>query len=188
MEVDDGRSRRTRRSARKGKKGKPSRWMPTRLQQLYLEAFEEWLRLGKPHVQKEIAASVGLHECRISRWNRDPNFRSAVALLIKAILPVMVYQAHRGMLRLAERGNVAAYVAVMDRLERHGLLQIVERGTSMTQSGPQAAGADVGGYHVHIHGIPERRPMSELPPPMTLPAASTTNGPGDLTNGGSNAR
>ena len=141
------------------------------------------MRLGKPHVQKEIAASVGLHECRISRWNRDPNFRSAVALLIKAILPVMVYQAHRGMLRLAEQGNVAAYVAVMDRLERHGVLQIVELG--VTQSEAPATGADVGAVIIQNIGIPERRPMSELPPPLTLPAAST-KGSGEQTNGVNN--
>jgi hypothetical protein len=30
----------------------------------------------------------------------------------------------------------------------------------------------MGGVHVHVHGIPERQPLSTLPPLLTLPAAS----------------
>ena len=36
---------------------------------------------------------------------------------------------------------------------------------------------DIGGTHVHIHGIPERQPFNTLPPPRALPTPSAAQTP-----------
>lgn len=125
---------------------------------------------GKSYVQKDIAQSIALEPTRVSKWNRSDDFRLAVAEIIKAGHAVLIEVAHASLLKAAARGNLPAYNAVMDRLERHGRIKTIE--LSMDGTGaidPAAAG---GGTHIHIHGIPERQPMSALPPVLALPASS----------------
>lgn len=139
------------------------------MQERYLEALEEWLRLGKPHIQQQIAESVSIDPPTVSVWNRKSEFRAAVDAIVLAITPRLVERAHHGLLRFAERGNVLAYNAVMDRLERHGRLTTVAGA-----SGSGDAVHDVAGTHVHIHQVPERQAFNTLPPPRVLPAPPAT--------------
>lgn len=138
-------------------------------QLVYLAAVEEWAQAGKAYVQKDIAASIQLEPTRVSKWNRLAAFRLAVADLVRAGHAVLIEQAHASLLQSAAKGNILAYTTVMDRLERHGRIKTVELAGDGSGLEP---GAGLGGTHVHIHSIPERQPMSALPPLLTLPAQS----------------
>lgn len=132
-------------------------------QRRYLAAFVETIQAGEIPVQRTIATLAGIDPTLVSKWNRDPAFREEVERLRSAAQPVLVERAHAGMLRHAERGNVVAYREVMMTLERQGRISTVP---------PPAEHDAGGGVHVHIHGIPERRPLSEARGPLTLPSPS----------------
>lgn len=136
---------------------------------MYLAAVEEWAQAGKAYVQKDIAAMVGLEPTRVSKWNRIGAFRLEVAELLRAGHAVLIEQAHASLLQSAAKGNILAYTTVMDRLERHGRIKTVEE---PADSNGASGALSLGGTHVHIHAIPERQPMSALPPTLTLPASS----------------
>lgn len=152
-----------RRGAKKGR-GPARSWSTKQL--LFFAAVEEWAQAGKAYVQKDIAATIGLEPTRVSKWNRIGAFRLAVAELLRAGHAVLIEQAHASLLQSAAKGNILAYTTVMDRLERHGRIKTVEEPTG----GAGDPGLALGGTHVHIHAIPERQPMSALPPTLTLPA------------------
>lgn len=151
-----------------------ARWSTKQL--LYFAAVEESAQAGKAYVQKDIAATIGLEPTRVSKWNRINAFRLEVAELLKAGHAVLVEQAHASMLQSAAKGNILAYNTVMDRLERHGRIKTVELEPSSDGFGSSGAAA-LSGTHVHIHAIPERQPMSALPPVLTLPASSGSGSP-----------
>jgi hypothetical protein len=138
-------------------------------QLVYLAAVEEWAQAGKAYVQKDIAASIALEPTRVSKWNRLAGFRLAVADLVRAGHAVLIEQAHASLLQSAAKGNILAYTTVMDRLERHGRIKTVDVEPG---DGGFVPATTLGGTHVHIHSIPERQPMSALPPLLTLPAQS----------------
>lgn len=154
---------RSRRATKNGR-GRASAWSTKQL--LYFAAVEEWAQAGKAYIQKDIATTIGLEPTRVSKWNRLGAFRVAVAELLRAGHAVLIEQAHASLLQSAAKGNLLAYTTVMDRLERHGRIKTVDVAGDGTGFEP------IGGTHVHIHSIPERQPMSALPPLLTLPAQS----------------
>lgn len=145
----------------------------TMRQRRYFVALAELVRAGNLPLQKDIAELAGVDPTLVSKWNRDEAFLDEVARIEVRELRIPIERAHRGMLRLAEKGNPVAYQAVMAALERQGRISVVVHNSD----GAIVAGADgslaLSGTHIHIHGIPERQPMSALPPPLTLPASSS---------------
>jgi transcriptional regulator with XRE-family HTH domain len=137
------------------------------LQRRYFVALIELLRDGQTPTQRAVAELAGVEHTRVSKWNRDDAFQDEVARLERRHVDFALERAHRGILKQAERGNVAAYLAANEVLERQGRI------ATLILPGRDGAAPDaMGGVHVHVHGIPERQPLSTLPPLLTLSAAS----------------
>lgn len=119
---------------------------------------------GKRVVLKDVAAACGLEETRPSKWRRDPRFRDALTNTIASEHKHLSVAARTSMYQLAIQGNFMAFDRIRE-VERD-----IERLANPT---PEDGGVNFGGgTHVHIHAIPERQPMSALPPTLTLPAQS----------------
>lgn len=135
----------------------------------YFNKAIELALAGKGQSQQEIADAAGLSVFQVSRWHQLPAFREALAAAFRHIQPVAIERAVNALLRHAERGNLAVFNAVCDRLERWGRLTTVSLGDPQA-SAPGAAPLALNGVNIHIHQIPEPAPRSTLPPPLELPA------------------
>ena len=151
-------------------------------QRRYLAAVIEMSAAGKMLTQKDLAEIAKVSESQVSRWQSDCDFVDAVALSLRHGLRASPWL--RAELAAAARATKGSLIDWRLYLEYGGPTSWRVAGVEGTQAGPgqQTPGADVGGYHVHIHGIPERRPMSELPPPLNAPGRPAKAGEG--TNGG----
>jgi hypothetical protein len=144
--------------------------VPTRLQQQFIDTAVEFACRGKRLVLKDIAVACGLAENRPSKWNTNPAFRDALTSALEGTHRHLAAAARTAVYNLAIAGNLAAF----DRIRE------VERDIAgLAHPGGGAGGAidataSLGGVHVHVHGIPERQPMSALPPVLSLPAAAQT--------------
>jgi len=148
-------------------------------QERYVLAATEAAQVGKLLPQKEPAAIARVSEQSISRWKRSDAFNDEVNRASRRALSTAWLEAEHASATRAKRGSLLDW-----RL-------YVESGgpTSWNPTGaPAGIGPDCmhdagGGVHVHVHGIPERQPMSTLPPPLTLPASPST--PSAAPNAGS---
>lgn len=130
----------------------------------------DWSTRGKPIVLKEIAAECGLEQTRPSKWMAIPEFRQALADVIRHSQPQLIEGAISSVLQMAAKGNLLAFDKVFDRLERLGRLGIpVFGGQADANAAPASSGVTT---NVHIHGIPARQPFENLPPPRALPTPS----------------
>lgn len=151
---------------RKGKKGKFAPWRPTRRMQLLLDTAEDWATRCKPLVLKDLADACGVEKTRPSKWMQFPEFREALALVIRRAQPALVESAITSVLQQAVKGNLLAFDRAMDRLERWGRVKTVfvaGDGSPTPGDSPQA----VNGVIVNLYGIPTTTPdRSTLPPPI----------------------
>lgn len=127
-------------------------------------ALVEFVRDGQSPSQRDVAEAAGINETRISKWKRDDAFVEEADRLQQRHLRIPIERAHRGMLRQAEKGNALCYEKVMAALERQGRIPVVAA-PGEAGVGPQL------GVQINVHGIPERAPLSALPPLLTSPVA-----------------
>jgi hypothetical protein len=140
---------------------------------MFIDAAVEFACRGKRLVLKDIALSVHIHENRPSKWNTQPEFRDAMTRALLNTHGYLSAAARSALYQQAINGNLGAFDRIRN-VERD-IEALTRPPGSDGSSGPAA---DVGGgVHIHVHGIPERRPMSELPPPLTLPAAPAVTTP-----------
>jgi hypothetical protein len=142
------------------------------MQRSYFVALVEFLRQGLSPTQREVATVADIDPTLVSKWNRSERFGEEVERLECRHLAFAIERAHRGMLRAAEKGNHVAYVAAMETLERQGRVAVVNPANGANGGGANVGANDLGGVHFHVHGVPERQPLSSLPPTLTLPAPS----------------
>lgn len=136
-------------------------------QQRFIDTAVEFACRGKRLVLKDIAAACGIAENRPSKWNTLPAFRDALTCALEETHRHLAAAARTSLYQQAIAGNLAAYDRIRD----------VEREIAGLASGTAGGGAnvganDLGGVHFHVHGVPERQPLSNLPPTLTLPAPS----------------
>lgn len=157
-----------------GGNGSPRGWHATRLQQQFIDQAVEFACRGKRLVLKDIAVACGIHENRPSKWNTQPEFRDALTQALQQTHAHLSAAARTALWQQAINGNLAAFDRI--RAVEKDIEQLA-RPTDSNFAGGPLPGADVGGVHFHVHAIPERQPMSALPPAMTLPAAPSSPPP-----------
>lgn len=156
----------------KRNKPQPGQFRLTMKMRRYIVAAAELTGTTKGYSQKDIAVAAGLSEYQVSRWHQMPGFRGAVAEFFNQLTLLELEAACRGLARQAAKGNIVAFNALCDRLERWGRIVVVS---------PQTSGADgapdhmMQGVNVHIHRIPEPASRATLPPPLERPSNATTN-------------
>lgn len=137
---------------------------------LYFDAAVELALTGKGQSQREIADTAGVSTFQVSRWHQQVLFREALADVFRHVQPIAIERAVNALLRQAEKGNLAVFNAVCDRLERWGRIATMAPagGDPQTPAGALA----IAGTHIHIHGIPEPASRTTLPPVLECPASS----------------
>ena len=131
---------------------------------------QEVAQTGKILPQKELAALAGVTEQSVCRWRRDAAFVEAVNTALRRTCKSAWLAAELASATRATKGNQLDWRLY---LESGGPTSWNPAGTA-----PPADGGGTGGVQngtiVHIHAIPERQPMSALPPLLTVPAQTPT--------------
>jgi hypothetical protein len=158
-------------------------WRPTLAQQRYLTALFETTAVGKFHTQKQLAEMVGVHGVTVSNWNHDDRFYDAVNdVLARAIRPLAlraevaslgraIRGSHQDWRTYLEMGGPTSWRAAQTD---PNMVPAQFGSGALAPTDPTVQSTKVvNGLVVHVHAIPERRPMSELPPAVELEPGET---------------
>lgn len=85
---------------------------------LYLERLSEYVAKAQPYTQTQLAKECHIARGTVSAWRRDPRFRAELARVLRETANPEIELATLAMLRLAQRGSVKAFEAVMRSLGR----------------------------------------------------------------------
>lgn len=146
------------------------RRMFTTAQERYLLVLTEAAQTGKLLLQKELADVARVTEQSVCRWKRDDAFIEAVNTAIQRSLRTRWLGAELAAATRATRGSLPDWRLY---LESGGPTSWNPNGTP-TPASDGGIGGVQSGTIVHIHAIPERQPMSALPPLLTIPAQTPT--------------
>jgi hypothetical protein len=135
--------------------------------QRFIDAAVEHVCKGKRLIYSEIAIGCGLAANRPWKWNAYPEFKNAMRAALEETHGHLAAAARTSLYQMAIAGNLAAYDRIRE-VER----DIAGLANGATGGGANVGANDLGGVHFHVHGVPERQPLSTLPPTLTLPAPS----------------
>lgn len=136
--------------------------------------MQEFAAAGQEPTYQELAKILKCRGQNFSEWQHKPEWCAAV---------VAVFRSVSGSLWAKGEASVARRVAKGDA---QSFWNYVDRGGPVSWAPAGIGGADGSGLpspfggtsspnmphvSIHVHGIPERDPLSSAPPPLTLPAA-----------------
>lgn len=130
-------------------------------QSRYATMLYELTAQGKFPTQKAIADLLGITEVTVSRWNHQERFRAAVDLALDHGLKPLARRAEIASMARAIKGSVLDWQTYLE----HGGPTSWRGPVDFSAAGSVSSvpGTTPTGFTVNVYGIPERKPMADLP-------------------------
>lgn len=136
--------------------------------------MQEFAAAGQEPTYQELAKILKCRGQNFSEWQHKPEWCAAVVAVFRSVAGNLWAKGEASVARRVAKGDAQSFWNYVDR---GGPVSWAPAGIGGPDGGGMpsqfggSASPNMPHVSIHVHGIPERDPLSSAPPPLTLPAA-----------------